>query len=55
MASHGRAYGDLLRRLAHGETLHDIDRDIRAMQVAARRIRADASKLQSIVLMRDIE
>lgn len=46
-----RSVGIVLRRLARGETLDDIRRDLRAMQTALTRVAAEAGKYATIPVL----
>lgn len=51
MHHEARAVGSVLRRLARGETLEDIRRDVRAMQIAITRVSADMGKYGTIPVL----
>jgi hypothetical protein len=46
-----RAYGDVLRRLARGETMDDVDQSIADQKRAAARARADIGKFSAIAVL----
>lgn len=51
MRAESREIGTVLRRMANGTTLDEIDRDIRNQQVAARRVRTDLGKFNAISVL----
>lgn len=46
-----RAYGDILRRLARGETMEDVERSIAEQRRAVARVRADLGKYRAIAIL----